>query len=255
MAHESKPPNLSLKAALNSLVSVFFPATCVLCKTIVEDLSQALVCRKCWNQVVPFQGEVCSRCGYAFASLNLQVLSPLCGSCRRDYFQFDFARSYSNFQDPLKEIIHQFKYRAHPSLARPLAGLLFSVYRSHLQEFSSDVVAPVPLHKSRERERGFNQSLLLARTFSHLADLPLRPCLLARRRATQIQAGLSRRARRLNLAGAFSLLQKGEVTGKSILLIDDVFTTGATVNECARLLKGNGAQRVNVLTLARVIHG
>lgn len=255
MASESKPPNFFLRKALNSLASVFFPATCVLCKTIVEDLSLALVCHRCWGQVVPFQGPVCVRCGYAFPSSNLQVPSPLCGGCRRDYFQFDFARSYSDFQDPLKEIVHQFKYRAHPSLATPLAGLLFSAYSSHLREFSSDILAPVPLHKSRERERGFNQSLLLAKGFSRLAHIPLRPHLLARTRATQTQAGLSRRARRLNLAGAFALSQKGEVSGKVVLLIDDVFTTGATLNECARLLKANGARRVNVLTLARVIQG
>ncbi|HVN82804.1 MAG TPA: ComF family protein, partial [Terriglobia bacterium] len=142
-----------------------------------------------------------------------------------------------------------------PSLAQPLARLLFSVYCLHLQEFSSDMVAPVPLHRSRERERGFNQSLLLARYFSRLVDIPFHPRLLTRIRATQMQAGLSRRARRLNLAGAFLLPDKTEVAEKAVLLVDDVFTTGATVNECARLLRVSGARRVNVLTLARVIQG
>jgi ComF family protein len=117
------------------------------------------------------------------------------------------------------------------------------------------VVVPVPLHKHRERERGFNQSELLARHFARLASIPMHSNLLLRNKATQVQAGLSRRARRLNLSGAFSLPQKSEVVGRTILLIDDVFTTGTTLNECAKLLKESGAPRVNVLTLARVIQG
>lgn len=255
MADELTRPSFFLRTILDSLASVLFPATCVLCGTVVDDRALALVCQKCWSRVTPFQGEICVRCGYGFLSSNLQIPVPLCGGCRRDYFHFDFARSYADFQDPLKEIIHQLKYRAHPSLAKPLARLLFSVYQSHLKELASDVVVPIPLHKQRERERGFNQSELLAKHFSRLASIPIQSNLLLRNRATQVQAGLSRRARRLNVSGAFSLSQKSEVVGRIILLMDDVFTTGTTLNECARLLKVNGAPRVNVLTLARVIQG
>lgn len=167
-------------------------------------------------------------------------------------FQFDFARAYSGYDDPLKEIIHQFKYRPHPSLAKPLAGLLFSVYQSNLEELSADLVLPVPMHKSREKERGFNQAHELAKHFSRHAHIPLQSKILFRVKATRVQAGLSRRERRLNLVGSFQVSGRIGIKDKKVMLIDDVFTTGATVNECAKLLKRNGAQRVSVLTLARV---
>jgi ComF family protein len=169
-------------------------------------------------------------------------------------FQFDFARAYSRFEDPLREIIHQFKYRAHPSLAKPLAGLLFSVYQSNIEGLSSDLVIPVPMHKSRQRERGFNQACELSKYFGKLAHIPLQSGLLMRIKPTRVQAGLSRRERRLNLVDSFQVSSRERIKDKRVMLIDDVFTTGATVNECAKLLRQNGAQRVNVLTLARVIN-
>lgn len=203
----------------------------------------------------PCRGLVCTRCGYGFPSTNIQSATPLCGGCRRSLFLFDFARAYSPFEDPLKEIIHQFKYRSHASLAKPLAGLLLSVYQANLKELSADLIIPVPLHKSRERERGFNQAFELARQFSRVARIPLPTELLVRTRPTKVQAGLSRRERRINLKGAFEVSRSGMIKDKTLLLIDDVFTTGATLNECAKILKEHGARRINVLTLARVIRG
>jgi ComF family protein len=205
--------------------------------------------------VDPFRGILCARCGYGFPSPNIHSARPLCGGCRRSLFLFDFARAYSSFEEPLKEIIHQFKYRSHPSLARPLARLLLSVYRSNLAELSSDLIIPVPLHKLRERERGFNQAFELSRQFSRLTCIPLPTGLLVRTKPTKVQAGLSRRQRRLNLRGAFEVSRSGMIRDKTLLLIDDVFTTGATLNECAKILKDHGARRINVLTLARVIRG
>jgi ComF family protein len=243
-----------LKQVFNSLFTVFFPATCALCKNAVEDVALGVVCQLCWETVKPFQGELCSQCGYAFASQNLCSERLLCGGCRRGLFQFDFARAYSRFEDPLREIIHQFKYRAHPSLAKPLAGLLFSVYQSNVEGLSADLVIPVPMHKSRQRERGFNQACELSKYFGKLAHIPLQSGLLMRIKPTRVQAGLSRRERRLNLVGSFQVSSRERIKDKRVMLIDDVFTTGATVNECAKLLRQNGAQRVNVLTLARVIN-
>ena len=244
--------SLILKPIFNSLLTVLFPATCVLCENAVEDIALGVVCQLCWETVRPLQGGVCRQCGYGFASQNIHSERPLCGGCRRGLFQFDFARAFSRFDDPLKEIIHQFKYRAHPSLAKPLAGLLFSVYQSNFEGLSADLVLPVPMHKSREKQRGFNQAHELSKHFSRLAYIPLQASILFRVKATRVQAGLSRRERRLNLVGSFQVSGRSWIKDKRVMLIDDVFTTGATVNECAKLLKQNGAQRVNVLTLARV---
>jgi ComF family protein len=140
-------------------------------------------------------------------------------------------------------------------LAKPLAHLLLSVYQSNPQELSADLIIPVPLHRSRERERGFNQAFELSRQFSRLTRIPLPTRLLVRTRPTKVQAGLSRRERRINLRGAFEVSRSRVLEDKTVLLIDDVFTTGATLNECAKILKENGALRINVLTLARVIRG
>jgi len=196
---------------------------------------------------------VCTHCGYGFPSRSITSVKPLCGICRRSLFLFEFARAYAPFEEPFQEIIHQFKYRSHRSLAQPLSKLLLTVYQAHLEDCSSDLIVPVPLHKSRERERGFNQALELSKPLGKMANLPVFASTLARIRPTRVQAGLSRRERRMNINGAFDLLETKSVEGKIVLLVDDVFTTGATLNECARILKKNGAQRVNVLTLTRVV--
>ena len=250
-----KFPSQIFNPLVNSLLSVFFPTSCSLCQSVVEELSLGVICQSCWKAVNPFRGVLCSLCGYGFPSTNIQSATPLCGGCRRSLFLFDFARAYAPFEDPFKEIIHQFKYRSHPSLARPLARLLLSVYQSNLDQLSADLIIPVPLHKSRERERGFNQAIELARHFAQLTRIPVPSRLLVRTKPTKVQAGLSRRERRINLRGAFEVSESGKIKDKTLLLIDDVFTTGATINECAKILRDHGARRINVLTLARVIRG
>ena len=219
----------------------------------METVSSSVVCQACWQTVRGFDGAVCVQCGYGFPSTSIELSRALCGGCRRGLFVFDFARAYSPFENPLQEIIHQFKYRSHRSLARPLSELLFSVYRCHEEDYSSDLIVPVPLHKSRERTRGFNQACELSKPLGKMAQIPVFTSLLLRVRPTKVQAGLSRRERRLNVAGAFKVSQTQAIEDKALLLVDDVFTTGATLNECAKILKRNGARRVNVLTLARVV--
>lgn len=242
-----------LGSAVNSLASLFFPTTCKLCRTVVDDFALGVVCAACWKQVKAIQAPYCSRCGYAFPSKIMDPQRALCGGCRRNLHRFDAARAWGPFQEPLKEIVHQFKYRSHPSLARPLAERLAAVYSEHGEQISASVIIPVPLHRTRERERGFNQAFELARHLARVTAIPVARHWLLRTRPTKVQAGLSRRERRLNLRGAFALSKEAEIEGKRLLLLDDVFTTGATLNECARILKEQGAQRVSVLTVARVI--
>ncbi len=177
----------------------------------------------------------------------------LCGPCRRNFYFFDFARTVSVFEDPLREIIHAFKYQKRLSLSRPLAQRLAESFLGMAAQFDADGVVPVPLYPSRKRERGFNQAEALARHFCRRVNLPLLGKSLSRIRPTLIQAGLSRRERRLNMRGAFRVKRPEILRGKKILLMDDVFTTGATLNECSRILKEAGVARVSVLTLARVV--
>lgn len=225
----------------------------MVCQSLVETLGCGVVCRPCWQRIVRLDGILCDLCGYPFASRNLPAGKVLCGACRRGDFHFDFARSYGRLEDPLQSIIHQFKYGSHPSLARPLARLLHALWVQGFQDRALAMIVPVPLHKARQKERGFNQAWLLARHLSRWTQIPLMDRVLIRYRSTEVQAGLSRGQRRRNIRGAFRVADRAAVRKRAVLLVDDVFTTGATLNECARMLRKQGAHRVDVLTVARVV--
>jgi ComF family protein len=181
---------------------------------------------------------ICERCGLPAAAIE-----GLCSACRQNQHAFDFARSALLFNDVFREIIHHLKYSDRLSLARPLGERLKACLER--EPFQGQVILPVPLHRRRERQRGYNQAELLARCLNRRVETRL----LRRRKHTPSQTGLSRPQRALNLAGAF------EVRGKvpdCLIVVDDVYTTGATLNEVARTLKANGVSRVEVLTAARV---
>lgn len=225
----------------------------MVCQSFVETLGCGVVCRPCWQRIARLDGILCDLCGYSFASRNLPAEEVLCAACRRGDFHFDFARSYGRLEDPLQSIIHQFKYGSHPSLARPLARLIHALWVQSFQDRAPDMIVPVPLHKARQRERGFNQAWLLARHLSRWTQVPLMDRVLVRFRSTAVQAGLSRGQRRRNIRGAFKVPDRAAVRKRAVLLVDDVFTTGATLNECARMLRKQGAHRVDVATVARVV--
>jgi ComF family protein len=156
---------------------------------------------------------------------------------------FDFARSALLFTQTLREIIHHLKYSERVSLAKPLGDTLKECLER--EDFAGKLIVPVPLHRSRERSRGFNQAELIAARLGR----PVASRLLTRRKDTPSQTGLTRNERKRNLAGAFEA--RGKVTG-TVVVVDDVYTTGSTMNEIARTLKRAGAERVEVLTVARV---
>jgi ComF family protein len=158
-------------------------------------------------------------------------------------------------------VVHAFKYKGRIRLGRRLGALAFDTLTAFWDRDDLDVVMPVPLHPARCRRRGFNQSRILMRDWPALAlaraaswkDLPQVTNAIARRRKTRQQTGLHRRERRENIRGAFSLVSGDAVDGKRVLLVDDVMTTGATVEECARVLRKGGARAVDVLTVARAL--
>jgi len=156
---------------------------------------------------------------------------------------FDFARSALLFTHTFREIIHHLKYGDRVSLAKPLGNILKQCLES--QGFNGTLIVPVPLHRTRERIRGFNQAELIASRLGR----PVAKRLLRRRKNTPSQTGLTRNERKRNLAGAFEVC--GNVSG-TVIVVDDVYTTGSTMNEIARTLKRGGAERVEVLTVARV---
>jgi ComF family protein len=194
------------------------------------------------------------------AGLTEGATALFCGPCRTGAFHFDLARVYGIYRGVLRRVILQLKFRRRERLARKLGALLAEVWQKHqaIHPAENLLLVPVPLHSSRERERGFNQSWLLAQAL--LRSLPAvapakRPRLerrvLLRTRATTAQTGLSLSARRENVRGGFQVRRPDRVRGRNIVLVDDVMTTGATLSACAAALKAAGAAHVSALAVAR----
>ncbi len=234
------------------VLDFIFPSSCSYCRAPIGDSEIPYFCPSCWADFAPIAGPVCPTCGRPFDSPESLQHSPghLCLACRQSPPQFDQALAVGQFEGPLREAIHQFKYRPCRSLGKPLGDWMAE--RVRLLS-SIDMVMPVPLHAKRLRQRGFNQALLLAHRMSERHAVPLFCDNLIRMRSTRPQVELTGDERIKNVKGAFTLRYPGKVTGKSVVLIDDVFTTGATMNECAHVLKQAGAMQVTAFTLARAI--
>jgi ComF family protein len=226
------------RALLDHILNLLLPITCVQCHAQVQERRWGGACPKCWSSLVRLEPPFCLKCGEPAPAIE-----GLCGLCLKGEHLFDFARSALLFTGTLREIIHHLKYADRVSLANPLGDIMKDCLER--EAFTGDLVIPVPLHRSRERRRGFNQAELLAKRLRR----PMSTRLLRRRKNTASQTGLTRNERKRNLSGAFEVL--GNVSG-SVILVDDVYTTGSTMNEIAKTLKRAGAERVEVLTAARV---
>jgi ComF family protein len=180
-------------------------------------------------------------------------MMPLCGHCRERRPAFTYARSAASYGEIAREALHAFKFGGCRALASPLGDLLAAVGVASLPEASPELLVPVPRHPAREQERGFNQSLLLARRLGRAWTLPVRADVLVRTTATLPQTELDAQARRANVRGAFALRRPEVVAGRHVIVVDDIFTTGSTVTACAQSLRRGGARTVGVLTVARAI--
>ncbi|MCU0561053.1 MAG: ComF family protein [Desulfobacterales bacterium] len=256
---------------LEACRQALFPARCLACRTWLEVepartppaaglWAEAITrlrpyfCPGCLQALVPLENPMCACCGTTMS--GGEGPQPLCAPCREQAPAFDRARAAFAYRGSLREVVQCLKYRGRTQLARPLGPLMHAAYRRFWQPPAVDLILPVPLHRRRLRERGFNQALLLVRRWPWAAGEPRVPVecgVLVRTRATAPQAGLDRRARRANISGAFAVRHPVRVAGRRLLLVDDVITTGATVGECARVLKQSGAAAVDVLALARVV--
>jgi ComF family protein len=207
----------------------------------------------------PIHSPLCTHCGRQFEAP--QGVDHLCGKCRQDPFDFAMARSAGIYSHAFKALICLYKYQYRSELAVPLSRLLWQTFNLHWDPGEFDCIVPVPLHHRRLRERGFNQSELLIRQWPELARAQgivldrgkLKNRMLMRCRHTTPQTGLDRDQRIANLQHAFKLRAPGDARGCRVLLVDDVLTTGATANACARTLNSAKAASVKVLTLARAM--
>jgi ComF family protein len=236
---------------------ILLPAFCSLCGSPLPHLSAAPICAACWAEIPSEKGQVCVRCGETLVEPSAP--DKPCRVCRLAPPPFLRAVSFAPYQGRARQAIHALKYDGLRPAARGLGELLARAIANLYPDMPGEVlVVPVPLHHAKLADRGFNQARLLAAAAisalrkTHRAwRLTLAPSTLVRLRATESQAGLTPRQRRQNLRGAFAVSDPAAITGRHLLVIDDILTTGATARACARTLLAAGAGSVRVATLAR----
>lgn len=242
------------RSIVDAIISVIFPAPCRICGFVLTRAGTLPICEACFQSLRPLNGPVCACCGRPLASeVALDALMPKCFACRRDVYAFKCARSFGPYTDQMVRAIGIMKYERLTQLGRWFAQRLHSVARENTALREVDVVVPVPLHPGRLRERGYNQAELIAKPLARWMRLPLSSHLLVRTKPRPSRLLLSRRERWLTVRGAYEIRKGTRVDNLRILLIDDVFTTGATLDACSRALRRAGAKSVAGLTVARAI--
>jgi len=221
----------------NNLIDALFPPHCGGCRA-----AGSLWCADCQSKLAFIREPMCAQCG------EPHTPSRLCSKCRQHPLKIDFIRSVVIFQGTVRDAIHRFKYERLSSLAEPFGDLLAQYWIDN--QLRADWSVPVPLHSARQRDRGYNQSALLARRLSDRIYIPAIENGLKRIRVTAVQMELNAAQRRQNVAGAFECTDR-RVKDQRVCIIDDVCTTGATLDACAEALYQAGAAAVFALTLAR----
>jgi len=234
---------------LKAFLDIFFPPRCHFCKAFIRDVGAIHLCASCLEACSLIRSPLCKICGMSFLTDGGD--DHLCGGCITEPPRFTAARAAALFEGPVRELIHRFKYNNRVQLCRPLGLLTGQHLRPFAEAASADLVIPVPLHLKRLRQRGFNQAVLLGEILARQWRLPLSRRNLKRIRWTEPQINLSATERVANVRGAFAVAEPDLLKGKRIILVDDVYTTGSTVAECARVMFKAGAEEVCVITIAR----
>jgi ComF family protein len=243
-----------VRSAADALTSVLFPAPCRICGTVLTRAGLLPICEACCASLEPLREPLCACCGRPIMSeAVLDAKLPKCFACRREVYAFEHARSFAAYTDEMVRAVSLLKYEKLSRLGRWFADKLQELIQGDPVLGSVDVVVPVPLHPARLRERGYNQAELIAKPLARRLHLPLRPYLLMRTKPRPARLLLSRRERWLTVRGAYEMRKGARVDNLRVLLVDDVFTTGATLDACARALRKAGAKSVVGLTVARAI--
>lgn len=223
------------------ILDIFFPPQCAGCKR-----SGAILCSSCVKEIRPLPLPLCQKCGSSLPSAGE------CRQCQGHPLGLSGLRAVSVYQEPLRSFIHAFKYAGNTRLAEPLGHILAQFYTYY--GIQADMIIPVPLHPERQRQRGYNHAFLLGEVCAAQVGVPMYDNVLTRLRATSAQVGLTGKERYQNMAGAFvctAQFATDALFGRRIVIIDDVYTTGATLQACAGPLFAAGARSVWGLVLAR----
>lgn len=233
---------------LASLGDLLLPPACAVCGALLDHPDSA-VCAECLSGFEPLPAPGCQRCGQPYPG------SGPCPDCRENRTRLEKVRSVYSFGGTLQEAVLRLKLFKKTRLAAFFADQIARADLPDLDLCAQDLLVPVPLHRNRQADRGFNQAQLICRRLSGLLDVPLAPYHLKRIRPTPSQFMMqSKQERRENLKGAFAVRDRHPFGGKQICLIDDVVTTGSTLGACADALIKSGAKQVVAVTIARTVH-
>lgn len=237
----------ALSEAGRALLDLLIPPRCHICHVPVYEAENLHICKECYTKLPFITSAVCTVCGIPFAGAGGD--HP-CGSCIKEPPSYSAARAALRYDLACRDLIHAYKYSGKYSLRRPLGLLTADALADFASNSRAELLLPVPLHKKRLRERGFNQALLIAEVLSLQWNIPLLRQGLARTRWTQPQIELDRKERLNNLKGAFTVTDTTAISGRRVMLVDDVFTTGSTLVECSKTIKHAGAAEIFAVTIA-----
>lgn len=237
---------------LTGIADLIFPPRCNACGELLEQHAPLPFCPPCMAGIRLIDPPLCPRCGTPFPAT--ETVDHLCGECLITARPYAVARSVGRYEGTLLAAIHRFKYRGRTGIGE-LLGQMMADFVDRVWDMSVfEAILPVPLHKRRLRERGFNQAVILARGLERRFGIPLEFTWLTRDRFTPPQVGLDKVQRSENVRGAFRVVDPERIAGRRLLLVDDVYTTGSTLSECARVLIRAKAEAVAVLTMARAVY-
>ncbi len=239
----------AIRDILLGFLDVLYPRLCFACDSSLHEEKNAYICESCLEIIKTTEAKRCSKCGLK-SGPGITSSGNGCHECKNTNLGFEKSFFVSDNTEPVRTLIHQFKYKKHMCLATPLGSLLVNLlHKKTIGEI--DAVVPVPLHWKKKQERGFNQSELMAKKISKRLSIPISTNNLFRSKNTLSQTQLSRTQRQKNVKGAFRVKNPEKFYQKTILLVDDVLTTGMTASECAKSLENAGTNKVFLIALAR----
>ena len=242
---------MKLKHILTALADIVFPPRCLTCTAIIDHQNHTSFCPACFSKIHYVRSPLCPCCGIPFEGAD--GCDHICGDCITSKAVFSVARAVGHYETILLEAIHRFKYNGKIYIGEILGRLMAEFAYPLFNISENSLIMPVPLHPKKLRERGFNQSVILAREISKKYSISLDFMTLRRHINTEPQISLGKKERESNVRGVFSVADPERIKGQKIILVDDVYTSGSTVKECARVLMKNKAVTVAVVTLARAV--